>query len=112
MTKGTFLCAFRVSVQHCVLLCARLKQLYFKHGHADRNRVEGGGSPLFMLNVHVWQFGRPQPRTMSVQERQAYRANKRKESNRKRELRKPYTQERAARRRAMQPARAGAACPA
>ena len=94
---------------------ARWKQLYFKHGHADRNGVEGGGSPLFMLNVHMWQFGRPQPRTMSVQERQAYRANKRKESNWKRalrRLRKPYTQERAARRRAMQAARAVAECPA
>jgi hypothetical protein len=73
--------------------------------------VEGGGSPLFMLNVHMWQFGRPQPRTMSVQERQAYRANKQKETNRKRALRKPYTQERAARRRVMQAARAGAECP-
>ena len=28
-------------------------------------------SPLLMLNVHMWQFGRPQPRTISVQQRRA-----------------------------------------
>ncbi len=31
---------------------SRFKQLYFKHGHADRSGVQGGGSPLFMLKVH------------------------------------------------------------
>ena len=29
-----------------------------------------------MLNAHMWLFGRPQPRTKSVQEQQAYRAKK------------------------------------
>jgi hypothetical protein len=25
----------------------------YAHGHSDRNGSEGGGSPLFMLNVHM-----------------------------------------------------------
>ncbi len=35
---------------------SRFKQLYFKHGHADRSGVQGGGSPLFMLNLNVHMF--------------------------------------------------------
>jgi hypothetical protein len=88
---------------------ARFKNLYFKHGNADQNEVEGCGSPLFMLNVHMWQFRRPQPRTISVQERQTRAENWRKEINRKRALRKNYAQERAALRQAMQDARDGTA---
>ena len=29
----------------------------------------GSGSKVFELNVHLWEFGRPQPRTMTVRER-------------------------------------------
>ena len=29
----------------------------------------GSGSKVFELNVHLWEFGRPQPRTMTVLER-------------------------------------------
>ena len=83
---------------------APLKQTYFRHGHSDRNGEEGGGSPLFMLNVHMWQFGRPQPRTISVQQRRANKEKAQKACNAKRKQRQPYTQERAARRRAMQAA--------
>ncbi len=43
------------------------KQFYFRHRHSDHNGAEGIGSQLFMLNVHMWQFGRPQPRAVSVQ---------------------------------------------
>ena len=68
---------------------SRFKQVYFKHGHADRSGVQGGGSPLFMLNVHMWQFGRPQPRTFSVQQRQASREKARKAAYLKRALRNP-----------------------
>ena len=49
------------------------KQAYFKYGHADRNGREGSGSPMFMLNVHMWQFRRPQARTIPVQQRHANR---------------------------------------
>ena len=80
------------------------KHSYFRHGHSDRNGAEGGGSQLFMLNVHMWQFGRPQPRTISVQQRRANLEKAQKACNNKRKQRLPYTQERAARRRAMQAA--------
>ena len=83
---------------------AHHKNSYFKLGHADRNGAEGGGNPLFMLNVHMWQFGRPQPRTISVQERRANLERAKKACSIKRKQRQPYTQERAARRRAMQAA--------
>ena len=36
---------------------AQHKNAYFRHGHADRPGVVGGGSRLFMLNVHMWQLG-------------------------------------------------------
>jgi hypothetical protein len=44
---------------------------YFEYGCADRAGRSGigSGSRLFEINVHLWQYGRPQPRTMSVQER-------------------------------------------
>ena len=77
------------------------KQAHFKHGHSDHNGGGGGRSPLFMLNVHIWQFGRPQPRTISVQQRRANKGKAQKACNAKRKQRQPYTQERAARRRAM-----------
>ena len=47
---------------------ARDRAVYFEYGCADqagRDKV-GSGSLLFELNVHLWQFGRPQPRTMSA----------------------------------------------
>jgi hypothetical protein len=47
------------------------KKDFFRHGHADRPGTHHGGSRLFMLNVHMWQYGRPQPRTISVRERHA-----------------------------------------
>ena len=74
--------------------------------------MEGGGSPLFMLNVHMWKFGRPQARTVSVQERWANKERAQKAANLKRAQRKPYTQEKAERRRAMglQLNENGAAC--
>ena len=83
---------------------SRHKNAYFKHGHSDRNGEDGGGSPLFMLNVHMWQFGRPQPRTISVQQRHANQEKTQKAANAKRTRRLPITKERAARRRAMQAA--------
>jgi len=47
------------------------KQRYFKRGCADQagDKGVGTGSKLFEVNVHLWQFGRPQPRTESVAER-------------------------------------------
>ena len=47
------------------------KQRYFKRGCADQAGANGvgSGSMLFEVNVHLWQFGRPQPRTESVAER-------------------------------------------
>ena len=37
---------------------ARHGQVYFRHGHADRaGSSKGTGSRLFMLNVHMWQYG-------------------------------------------------------
>ena len=48
---------------------AQQKNTYFLRGHANRAGAEVGGSQLFMLNVHMWEYGRPQPRTMSVEER-------------------------------------------
>jgi len=45
------------------------KDTYFKYGCADRAGCIGTGSMLYELNVHLWQYGRPQPRTMSVSER-------------------------------------------
>jgi hypothetical protein len=46
---------------------AHQKNAYFRHGHAHRAGRQHEGSRLFMLNVHMWQYGRPQPRTISVQ---------------------------------------------
>ena len=80
------------------------KQAYFKYGHADRNGREGSGSPLLMLNVHLWQFGRPQARTISVQQRHANKERAQKAANQKRAERMPYTRDKAARRRAMRTA--------
>jgi len=45
------------------------KDTYVKYGRADRAGCIGTGSMLYELNVHLWQYGRPQPRTMSVRER-------------------------------------------
>ena len=47
------------------------RDAYFEYGCADRAGRSGigSGSRLFEINVHLWQYGRPQPRTMSVQER-------------------------------------------
>ena len=47
------------------------KDPYFEHGCADRAGRSGigSGSRLFEINVQLWKYGRPQPRTMSVQER-------------------------------------------
>ena len=80
------------------------KQAYFKYGHADRNGREGSGSPLLMLNVHLWQFGRPQARTISVQQRHANKERAQKAANQKRAERMPYTRDKAARRRTMRTA--------
>ena len=39
---------------------ARHNNVYFRHGHADRaGSSKGTGSRLFMLNVHMGQYGRP-----------------------------------------------------
>ena len=61
-------------------------------------------SPLFMLNVHMWQFGRPQPRTISVQQRRANNELAQKTVTQKRAQRRAYTREKAERRRAMRAA--------
>ena len=80
------------------------KQAYFKYGHADRNGREGSGRPLLMLDVHLWQFGRPQARTIFVQQRLANKELAQKVANQKRAERMPYTREKAARRRVMRTA--------
>jgi hypothetical protein len=49
------------------MACERSR--WFKHGSADRAWHVGTGSKVFELNVHLWEFGRPQPRTMTVRER-------------------------------------------
>ena len=68
---------------------ARHRQVYFRHGHADRaGSSKGTGSRLCMLNVHIWQYGRPQPRTISVEVRHANLARTRQVSGQKRERRK------------------------
>ena len=77
------------------------KKGFFRHGHADRPGTQHGGSRLFMLNVHMWQYGRPQPRTISVQERHARLAKARQVSGRKRDARKDQLADRRARRRAI-----------
>ena len=48
---------------------ARERSRWFKHGSADRAGHVGSGSKVFELNVHLWEFGRPQPRTLTVRER-------------------------------------------
>ena len=48
---------------------SRYKDRHFKYETADQRGSEETGSRLFELNVHIWRFGRPQPRTMSVSER-------------------------------------------
>ena len=55
---------------------SRDKHTFFEHGCADRAGQDGlgSGSHLFEFNVHMWQYGRPQPRTMSVQQRLARKA--------------------------------------
>jgi hypothetical protein len=83
---------------------SHLKQTHFRHGHADRNGRKGTCSPLLMLDVHMWQFGRPQPKTISVQQRRANKEIAKKAANLKRAQHKPYTQEKAERRRAMRAA--------
>ena len=63
------------------------KRVYFKHGCADgpgRAGV-GTGSRVFELNVHLWQFGRPQARTITVRERQERIARVKAAANAKRE---------------------------
>ena len=83
---------------------SHLKQTHFRHGHADRNGREGTGSPVLMLNVHMWQFGRPQPRTISVQQRRANKELAQKAVTQKRAQRMAYTREKADRPRAMRAA--------
>ena len=80
---------------------ARHNNVYFRHGHADRaGSSKGTGSRLFMLNVHMWQYGRPQPRTISIEERHAKLARTRQVAGQKRERRKDLLQDRSARIRA------------
>ena len=80
---------------------ARHNHVYFRHGHADRaGSGKGTGSRLFMLNVHMWQYGRPQPRTISIEERHAKLARTRQVAGQKRERRKDLLQDRSARIRA------------
>jgi hypothetical protein len=80
---------------------ANRKLAYFRHGHADRPGTQEGGSRLFTLNVHMWQYGRPQPRTISVEERHARLAKARQSSGKKRESRRDQLADRQARRRAV-----------
>ena len=53
-----------------------------------------------MLNVHMWQYERPQPRTISVEERHAKLARTRQVAGQKQEHRKDLLQDRSARIRA------------
>ena len=74
---------------------AQHRQVYFRHGHADRAcSSKGTGRRLFMLNVHIWQYGRRQPRTISVEERHAKLAKTRQVAGQKRERRKDLLQDR------------------
>ena len=61
------------------------KAAYFEYGCADRAGRDGigSGSRLFEINVHLWQYGRPQPRTMSVQERLGAQSGAHDSDNRK-----------------------------
>jgi hypothetical protein len=69
--------------------------------HADlAGSSKGSGSQLFMLNVHMWQYWRPQPRTISVGERHAKQAGARQVAGQKRERRRDVLQDRRARIRA------------
>ncbi len=61
-----FLCGS--SSQTILSALSQQKQAYFRFGHADQNGNEGSRSKLYMLNVHLWQFGGPQQRTISVEE--------------------------------------------
>ncbi len=80
---------------------ANRKKAYFRHGHADRPGRQEGGSRLFTLDVHMWQYGRPQPRTLSVEERHARLAKARQSSGKRRESRKDQLADWRARRRAV-----------
>ena len=62
------------------------KAAYFEYGCADRAGRDGigSGSRLFEINVHLWQYGRLQPRTMSVQERLDRKAARMTVTNEKR----------------------------
>ena len=80
---------------------ARHNNVYFRHGHADRaGSGKGTGSRLFMLNVHMWQYGRPQPRTISIEERHAKLARASQAAGQKRDRFKDLLQDRSARIRA------------
>jgi hypothetical protein len=79
---------------------AQQQQAFFRHGHADRPGTEDGGSRLFMLNVHMWQYGRPQPRTLSVQERRDSTRQSKQGAGQKRARRKDYLKDMSVRRRA------------
>lgn len=74
------------------------RQRHFQYGSADKAGTKGvgSGSQLFEVNVHLWQFGRPQPRNETVDQRMQHvkaceiaRANKRAATREKnRELKK------------------------
>jgi hypothetical protein len=83
---------------------ANHKNAYFHHGNADRPGKQEGGSRFFTLNVHMWQYGQPQPRTLSVEERHTRLAKARQSSGKTRESSKDQLADRcawAARRRAV-----------
>ncbi len=69
---------------------------YFRHGHADRPGRQEGGSRLLMPNVHMWQYGRPHPHTISVEERHTRMAKVRHASGKTRESRKDQLADRRA----------------
>ncbi len=53
-----------------------------------------------MLDVHMWQFARPQPHTISVEEHHSRLARARQVTGKKREHQQDHLKDRSARRRA------------
>ncbi len=78
---------------------AQHKDLYSRYGHADRAGTLGGGSRL-LLKVHMWQYGWPQPLTISVRESHTRLEKARQAAGKMRESRKDQLADRTARRRA------------
>jgi hypothetical protein len=101
-----FQCSFRNAAgRRFVLQLALLSCLYdFKCPDAQTILQREGAARMFYVPDTLWRFGRPQARTISVQQRHANKERAQKAANQKRAERMPYTRDKAARRRAMRTA--------